>query len=462
MKLTATEIQLYNSQRERKAISMPCWAPLKSLYIGFRGNVSVCCFNKTHVVGKYPEQSINEIWFGEKVKDLREKLKEGDFSLGCRGCHEIISAGNFNGLPAKNFDHLTHNLKGYPTKIDFELSNECNLECIMCRGEFSSAIRKNREKLPPIQSVYDSQFITQLEEFIPHLEHSHFIGGEPFMVPIYLEIWERMIEINPSIKVSVQTNGTILTERIKKILNAIPVGIAVSIDSIEEDNYERIRKNGNFKKVISNINYFREYCRKKGTQFHLSICPMVQNWRELPEMISMANDLDCLVFFNPVYYPKECSLTRLSSEELANIIETLSAVDLPQNTGTQKTNKESYFQVIKHFIHWEKEARSREEFTQIMGKSEGWDAFCNGLRVYLEERENLSFEESEKTYQTIMRKLNYIVETARSSGQAESAMDQITGVAYHDIYRSVPTANQEHLLYLFKTFIMPLPDSKTD
>ena len=215
MKLTQEAIQSYNAQRSQESMTHFCWAPWKSMYVGFRGNVSVCCFNKTHVIGKYPEQPIKEIWFGKKADEIRKSIVNGDFSLGCQGCHELIEAGNYSGLPAKNFDKLPSNKNLYPSKIDFELSNECNLECVMCRGEFSSAIRKNREKLPPILSVYDDAFILQLEEFIPYLTHSHFLGGEPFLIPICLNIWERMGKLNPAMRISIQTNGTILTERAK-------------------------------------------------------------------------------------------------------------------------------------------------------------------------------------------------------------------------------------------------------
>ena len=152
----------YNLQRKTANTSLPCWAPFRSMYFGFRGNTSVCCFNKMHVIGTYPAQSIREIWFGAKADEIRQSLSKSDFSLGCQPCHELITAENYSGLPAKNFDPLPINSNRFPSKIDFELSNECNLECIMCRGEFSTAIRRNREKLQHIPSAYDSAFVVNL------------------------------------------------------------------------------------------------------------------------------------------------------------------------------------------------------------------------------------------------------------------------------------------------------------
>jgi MoaA/NifB/PqqE/SkfB family radical SAM enzyme len=370
----------------------------------------------------------------------------------------VITAGNYANLPAKNFDFLPLNENRYPSKIDFELSNECNLECIMCRGEFSSAIRRNREKLPPIESVYDSAFVDQLEAFIPHLENSHFLGGEPFMIPIYLDIWERMVQINPKVRISVQTNGTILTDRIKRILDSMRFEIAVSIDSIEEENYRIIRKNGELNKVLENIHYFRNYCRERGTNFHISYCPMVQNWEELPRVVEFANKLDCHVFFNTVYNPKSCSIATLSANEISKVIEQLSQAQLPDNSNIERENLRGYQNVIKQFQHWEKEARKREDLNRETGKSDSFESYLVGLNTYISKETDLSYEEQLTLSTDIETKLGYILEVAETHGRLEDATQHLLDLDYKTIVASLPKMDREHTLYLFKTFIMPLPD----
>ncbi|MCC7454240.1 MAG: SPASM domain-containing protein [Crocinitomix sp.] len=136
MKLNPQELSYYNSSRSESAHGMACWSPVKNLFVGMRGKIMTCCYNKSYVLGDYPGENLKDIWFGEKRNNLISKLKENDFSHGCQGCLEGIKAGNINGLTSRKFDHLPLNAKGYPTRMDFELSNECNLECVMCRGEF--------------------------------------------------------------------------------------------------------------------------------------------------------------------------------------------------------------------------------------------------------------------------------------------------------------------------------------
>lgn len=458
MHKTGDQLIEYNGQRPPESQSMACWAPIKSLYFGFRGNTSVCCFNKIHVVGKYPDLTIREIWDSAKRKEITQKLARNDFSLGCMGCEELIVAKNFKALPAKNFDTLPIIRADYPSKMDFELSNECNLECLMCRGEFSSSIRKNREKLPPIKSAYDSNFVDQLEEFIPYLENSHFLGGEPFLVPIYLDIWERMVTINPKVRISIQTNGTILTDRIKRIIHSMNFDIAVSIDSIEEENYRIIRKNGEWKKVLPNIHFFREYCRERDTHFHISYCPMIQNWKELPAVVKFANELDCNIFFNTVFHPKSCSISSLSSSEISEIVAVLSEITLPSSTKIEDDNRLSFLQVVNHFELWQKEALEREEISEQTGSTPDLPSYFIGLKTYLSENNDTSIEEQVDIYEDIKAKLNYIIDVAAENNLQETATGHILTMDYKTIVQSLPQMDREHALYLFKSFVTPLPD----
>ncbi|MDP6909849.1 MAG: SPASM domain-containing protein, partial [Flavobacteriales bacterium] len=203
----------YNQSRPLGPQKKVCWAPFKSLYFGHYGKAIACCYNRTYILGNYPEQSIDEIWRGQQAENLRKYISNNNLDHGCQGCKSQILARNFDATKAKQYDQVKLNRNGYPSVMEFELSNVCNLECEMCSGDFSSLIRQNREGKPPLEEPYDEAFVEQLEEFIPHLEEVKFYGGEPFLIDIYYQIWEKIIEINPTVRISVQTNGTILNNR---------------------------------------------------------------------------------------------------------------------------------------------------------------------------------------------------------------------------------------------------------
>lgn len=450
----------YNDQRPVESRDCACHAPERSLYIGLRGNVWSCCFNKTHVLGKYPDQSLNEIWQGSQRKEISDAMDNFDFSKGCHGCEALIQAGDYNNLPAKNFDELKSSSLGYPTKVDFELSNECNLECVMCRGEFSSAIRKNRERLPSIPSPYDQSFIEQLKPFIPHIEHSHFLGGEPFMIPIYLDIWEIMTHLNPNIRISVQTNATILSPRVKAILESMRFDIAISIDSFSKQTYEHIRKNASFEKVMDNINWFRNYCLRKGTNLTISYCPMTVNWQEIPEVIERCNAWETRLFFNTVYYPKELSFISMNSERLTEVIDHLKALDhhdkhIEYNYEVEQWNHQCLAGLIAQLVQWRNAAKTS---AQSKASEQDFESFNLIIKQKLREKLSLEGDSIERIVADCMDKIEFILLQAEQHGLRESAEHKLMEVELDDYLKSLPNTPKEHLLYLFKSFILPIPD----
>ena len=364
----------YDEYRGQPAGKSFCQAPFKSMYFGHGGKVVTCCINREYTLGQYPENGIREIWFGAKADALREYLKNYNLDHGCEGCKSMILAGNYEAVKVAQYDPLRANRNRYPSVMEFELSNECNLGCIMCTGEFSSFIRKHVEKLPPIPSVYDSEFIRQLEEFIPYLEETKFYGGEPFLVPIYQEIWDLIIKLNPKTRISVQTNATILTERIKNLLEGGMFHINVSIDSLQKERYESIRRNAVFEKVMENIRHLRAYTLRKNTFFGLSFCLMRNNWDEAPDFIRFCNALGCKAYFHTVHTPRPLALMTWDAPSLRHILGTFARTTFEADTEVSREN-------VRHFEHWIRQVQQwmQEKETRRMDGSRYMEIIRNRM-----------------------------------------------------------------------------------
>lgn len=415
-------VKAYNNFRPEGKQKYLCMAPFRSLYFGHFGKVSVCCYNRSYTIGTYPDQSIKEIWYGENLGVLRDYIKHNDLSLGCKGCYHHLNAGNFDAAKPHDFDALKKNSAGFPASMEFELSNTCNLECIMCNGNFSSSIRKNREKKPPIKSNYDASFVDQLEEFIPYLEQASFYGGEPFLVDIYYEIWERIADMNPDINIMVQTNATILNQRVKKLLDRARFNINISIDSLQKENYEYIRKNARFEKVMGNLEYFRSYCSKKKTNFFISACAMPQNWHELPDFIHFCNRLNTQVYFHQVIGPEKNALGMLSVSELEKVYHGLSAHDFPANTPIEKKNKEHYEGLVQQIKYWWERAYSWQKEATLVRPAR--IKTIQDLHKHLEEVVNgLEIKDKKQKIEIMDQKLLQLTDIMG----ADTDIEQLTG-----------------------------------
>src|ERR1043165_2813757 len=303
----------YNASRNAGNNSLLCQAPFNNMYFNVHGQAAPCWLTLDSSEN-IAEKTIKEIWTGERFTRIRRAIRERKLSTYCSTCEKNIQTGNYVSVLAKLYD-LNYPLTDFPVEMEFELSNICNLECVMCKGELSSSIREKREHLPKLSSPYTQSFVEQLKDFLPYLKEAKFLGGEPFLIPLYYDIWDSIIKINPEIKITVTTNGTVWNKRVIEILQALHCNIIISIDSFNSETYKRIRIGGNLEKVLENFEQFRSYCKSRNTYMGISINPLRKNWHELKSYVEFCNEKDVPLWFNTIVYPYTEALWTLRSEE---------------------------------------------------------------------------------------------------------------------------------------------------
>ncbi len=350
----------YNKQRPYGYDHTICHLPMRSLYFGFGGIVTACCYNRKHILGKFPENSISEIIHGEKRKILQQHLDKIDFSMGCELCNSIISTGNYMSVGARLGD-IYPQQGDFPSEMVFELDNTCNLKCEMCNAKFSSAHDNGKCTVAPYD---DKDFIKQLKPFIPYLSRTRFLGGEPFMSKIYPQIWNAIIELNPKCKIHIQTNGTILNDKIKSILKRGNFQIGLSIDTLNPVHYEKIRHGAKIEQVLENLNFFNYISRKNGDDLGLSVCPMKGNRFDIPELIRFCNNNNIIVNFNEVD-TEGFSLEELSEHEL-NELAKYYKKNNPRGHNYISTHNHIVFSTLINEVEHMKKKREQYEYMNEM------------------------------------------------------------------------------------------------
>ena len=386
--LPPDNIKEYNLTRPKQANHRLCHAPFINMFLTPDGKVNPCCVNRTYLMGKYPEESLHDIWFGEKAQEFRKYILNNDLSHGCDKCRQNIEMRNYGIVMAKSYDHVPKsgifNLlkkhynqlrygnsfdevsikKAYPKRIDFNLANTCNLECIMCDGWSSSSILKRRHLLKDFPNPYQQEFVNEMKEFFPYLKTGFFIGGEPFLINVFFKLWEELIKVNASCECIIQTNGTVLNDRIKAILERGRFSFNISIDSIQKLTFEAIRVNADYETTIGNLDYFITYAQRKKTFANLTVCPIQQNWKEIPELIEFANKKEVSLYFNTVLYPHNCSFLGLSNEDIDEVIRFYSTFSFPDKTNSERISKQSFLSLINQLSHIYKDDALRELYLQ--------------------------------------------------------------------------------------------------
>jgi radical SAM protein with 4Fe4S-binding SPASM domain len=172
-----------------------------------------------------------------------------------------------------------------PRALQIEVTNLCNLRCEMCyindlkREQLGSMTFENFKK------IIDKNF-----------NYWHTIKlwgiGEPF---VNKDIF-KMIEYEKSKGryVVISTNGNLLTRDIcEKIVDSGLDRLLVSVDAATPKLYNRIRRGGNFKRLISNLKALNKVIEKKGRGPIVSFTTvaMKENVKELYKIVKLASTL---------------------------------------------------------------------------------------------------------------------------------------------------------------------------
>jgi MoaA/NifB/PqqE/SkfB family radical SAM enzyme len=362
--LTDSDYIAYNKSRfipEKKYI---CHAPFNNLYFNTEGHIAVCWLTFNNPVHYTENKTLRELWNDIKFQSLREHIKKNDLGYQCHICHKHIKEGNHVNVLSKAYDN-DYPLTDFPSIMEFELDNTCNLACTMCNGMLSSTIRRDRENLPPLKSPYGKKFLEELKEFIPHLKEVRFNGGEPFLIKIYYEIWDMILEINPEIKITIATNGTVLNNKVKSYLDRGNFHLNISVDGFSKETYESTRINGNFTNLMQNIEWFKSYCHKHARTLCIMINPMRQNWWEMPDFVNWCNANSVHLWFNTIVRPENQAIWNLPAKELGKIYQKLSKAKINNNSSTSsslyKYNVKTYHNLVQQQIKtWWEEAVGRE------------------------------------------------------------------------------------------------------
>jgi MoaA/NifB/PqqE/SkfB family radical SAM enzyme len=292
-----------------------CNAPFNNMYINLLGRVSPCWKLPGLCDQWSKDRSLMDIWTGEHFQKYRNALKQNLFLNRCGECKKEIDEGVWP--LAKAYEKFP--VRDMPSLMEIELSNQCNLECIMCNGTLSSGIRKNRDKLPPLPQIFDDSFLEQMKEFIPHLVELRVNGGEPFAQKILLDLLDIVFEINPQLKVTIATNGTVYNKRVQSILDKCNIHLNISIDSLIPERYEQIRVNASFDVLMKNFEIFKEYCHTNNRNLSIMVNPMNNNWEEMIDFVYFTDKHNCNLWFNTILYPKHLSIKHLHKNEILNI-----------------------------------------------------------------------------------------------------------------------------------------------
>jgi MoaA/NifB/PqqE/SkfB family radical SAM enzyme len=330
--------------------------PFIHLHIGDSGEAKACCVANIKF-GNINSSSLEEIWNGKPIQELRSKFSKGVPDKRCAHCIHIEKSGATSIREETHLNYAETNINftqpELPIYFDIRFSNVCNLKCRTCwHGASSSwfedakALKTNKGKKAIIKNIYDfNTFIETAGIALIGAKEIYLAGGEPLVTEEHYLLLQWLIDKNvSSVKLRYNTNLTLLQYKGKSILDYWnkfeQVEVLVSIDAIDElASY--VRANSDWTIIQENLNIISKLAHVK-----IKISPTISvlNIEFIPELIQRCIQLKVIneeeVYINilerPIHYNIQIFPTEIKTriiKKLTNFQNTIQSQQLKQQIG---------------------------------------------------------------------------------------------------------------------------------
>ena len=234
-----------------------CTAPWTGIQIVEDGRVRVCCDGQT-ILGDVSKQPIEEIINNDIHNKIKEDVLAGRHSSNCDTCFRRIEISG----EAPMMNHYNNNYPDIEKGIQFvdlRWNNLCNLTCIYCGDQCSSAwMRRNGKKDRfELRNVYDLSVENWLLEHTPQAT-LFLIGGEPMLMK---QNHQLLSKLSKDTRINILTNFAydLKSNPIFEQLLEWPVDNVHWNMSMENtgEKYEWIRPGASWQQVEDNIKFVR-------------------------------------------------------------------------------------------------------------------------------------------------------------------------------------------------------------
>ena len=290
-----------------------CMLPWMHLHAYPDGRAYPCCFAfDPYPVGNLNKNSLQEVFNGEKMKEMRVRMLNNKKSRECMKCYDQEKSGFFS-LRLSSNKHFGHNVPLVHNTLqdgtadfvmkywDIRFSNLCNMACRSCGTWFSSNWYEDHKKLtgspPPHAKImrvgrHTNDLWEQMLKEFEYAEQFYFAGGEPIIMEEHYRILKEL-DKRKMYHVRLIYNTNFSKTKFKDIdvfdlwnkFDSVSVG--ASLDA-EGARAELMRKGTKWEETVANRKRMMEVCPQ--VDFYISstvslmnsmhVCDFHRNWVE--------------------------------------------------------------------------------------------------------------------------------------------------------------------------------------
>jgi MoaA/NifB/PqqE/SkfB family radical SAM enzyme len=306
-----------------------CIYPWIHLHAYPTGEAYPCCHAEMGVgqVGNCRENTLEEIYHGTAMNQLRDDMLNERANPACGRCYEQEESGFFSGRRSanKHHGHNIHRLGENDFKMtywDIRFSNLCNLSCRSCGHIFSSSWYQDQAKLAgpdwakknTVLNIAGRDKDDMWQQLIPHLdyvEQIYFAGGEPLMMEEHYNILDELERRGRfDVRLIYNTNFTHTRLKDREVFDYWrkfeSVAVGASLDA-QGAHAEYIRRGTDWSRVEQNRRTMQQVC--PNVDFYISPTLSILNAWHLPDFhrawtekgLIRAQDLNVNILQDPAH-----------------------------------------------------------------------------------------------------------------------------------------------------------------
>lgn len=252
-----------------------CYEIFKNLAFWSRGNS--ISYNPCSLYSGFIDTNIDahQCWTGKNRQAVIKLVEENKQIPGCSSCYHEEQNGRKSRRQntSENYEKFLGDsdieFTSGPVSIDYSVGNLCNLKCVICGPDSSTAWIPDYQKIFPDSNLeeykYKKQNVTELidNNFLTNIRSIHFHGGgEPLMSDAHINLLKRVEQTRglSDVRIFYNTNATqtVSDEVLKLWEKCLLVELYFSIDDVGE-RFEYQRTGAQWKDIQKNIDWFKNY-----------------------------------------------------------------------------------------------------------------------------------------------------------------------------------------------------------
>ena len=139
----------------------------------------------------------------------------------------------------------------FQREIDYlrlSVTDNCNLRCVYCMEEDTCNFLANNKKITDDEII---RIVTASAKL--GIKKIRVTGGEPLIRPNIVDLIGRINNIDGIEEIYMTTNGILLYDKIEELVKNGLKGVNISLDSLQEERFNKITRRSGFDKVIKAI-----------------------------------------------------------------------------------------------------------------------------------------------------------------------------------------------------------------